>query len=262
MAIRRALLLIADIGGYTRFLRVHRVNLAHAQDIVTRLLEAVIDAAGPTFQLAKIEGDAAFFHAPLPETPRAGELAETCAHALQIRAAFLALRERMAIDRLCTCDGCTQVGSLKIKFVAHTGEVGYHRVKGQSELIGMPVIELHRLLKNSVPVPEYVLMTRPVLEGASPEVQKDAREIEEHLEGVGPARVYYVDLSAAPPPPPPPPASALVRLWRHVMFNLRSLPYILGLRQACTAFRNMDEALGGSALAAPPPAPALPPESR
>jgi hypothetical protein len=47
--VTQALLVIADIGGYTRFMKVHRINLAHAQHIVARLLEAVIDGAGRTF---------------------------------------------------------------------------------------------------------------------------------------------------------------------------------------------------------------------
>jgi hypothetical protein len=108
----------------------------------------------------------------------------------------------------------------------------------------MAVIVLHRLLKNSVPVPEYVLMTGPALDGTSPSLREQAREIEEDLEGVGKAPLYYVDLSAAPSPPPAPRASALVRLFRHIMMNVRSVPYIVGIRKACDAFRNMDEALG------------------
>ena len=38
----RALLVIADIGGYTRFMKLHRVSLAHAQTVIAMLLEAVI----------------------------------------------------------------------------------------------------------------------------------------------------------------------------------------------------------------------------
>src|SRR2546428_14070849 len=59
----RALLLIADIGGYTRFMRLHRLSLAHSQQITGRLLEAMTEAAdGGT--LVELEGDAAFFYAP------------------------------------------------------------------------------------------------------------------------------------------------------------------------------------------------------
>ena len=59
----RALLLIADIGGYTNYMSLHRMSLAHAQANVARLLDAVIDAA-PGLELVEIEGDAVFFSGP------------------------------------------------------------------------------------------------------------------------------------------------------------------------------------------------------
>jgi hypothetical protein len=60
-AVGRALLLIADIRGYTPFMKLHRTSLAHAQDVVVRLLEALIDAA-PDFTPLEIEGDATFLY--------------------------------------------------------------------------------------------------------------------------------------------------------------------------------------------------------
>ena len=45
MATERSLLLIADIGGYTEYMRTHRMSLAHAEVNTARLLEKVIDAA-------------------------------------------------------------------------------------------------------------------------------------------------------------------------------------------------------------------------
>ena len=59
MASERALLVIADIGGYTEYMRTHRMSLAHAEVNTARLLEAIIDAAGD-FDLIEIEGDAAW----------------------------------------------------------------------------------------------------------------------------------------------------------------------------------------------------------
>ena len=72
MAVQPTLLLIADIAGYTRFMKMHDTSLAHAQQIIADLLEAVIDAAGPNLKLAKLEGDAAFFYMPAPadDAPR------------------------------------------------------------------------------------------------------------------------------------------------------------------------------------------------
>ena len=43
----RALLLLADIAGYTEFMRLHRLNLAHSQEITQRLLESMLEACPP-----------------------------------------------------------------------------------------------------------------------------------------------------------------------------------------------------------------------
>jgi class 3 adenylate cyclase len=59
----RALLLIGDIRGYTRFMRLHRLSLAHSQEVIGRLLEALAGAAGEV-ELVEFEGDAAFFFRP------------------------------------------------------------------------------------------------------------------------------------------------------------------------------------------------------
>src|SRR5438046_10384028 len=63
MSIQPTLLMIADIAGYTRFMKFHYMSLVHAQEIVAKLLEAIIDGA-PALRLAKLEGDAAFFYLP------------------------------------------------------------------------------------------------------------------------------------------------------------------------------------------------------
>ena len=41
----RALLLIADIGGYTEYMHAHRTVLGHAEAATRRMLEKVVDAA-------------------------------------------------------------------------------------------------------------------------------------------------------------------------------------------------------------------------
>ena len=64
------------------------------------------------------------------------------------------------------CDGCKQAGELKIKLVGHLGDVAVQRVKHLTEFAGVDVILVHRMLKNDVPLPEYLLMTDPVY-GAS-----------------------------------------------------------------------------------------------
>ncbi|RKG74988.1 DUF2652 domain-containing protein [Corallococcus exercitus] len=233
MAIEKALLLIADIGGYTRFMRQHRFGLAHAQDTVAQLLEAVIDASG-RFKLAKLEGDAAFFYAVGDDvSPVAKQVAA-------IRRAFLARKEELALDRMCKCDGCTQVGALTLKFVAHAGEVAFQKVKHLTELAGVDVILLHRMLKNDVPLSEYVLMTDAVHQRLDPELRQLSQELEHDFEGMGRTATHYIDLSALVASVPAPRPSLPRKLWHKLTMELRSLKYVLGLKEACEGFRNVE----------------------
>ena len=247
MAVERAVLLIADIGGYTRFMKVHRVNLSHAQYVVAQLLEAVIDAAEPRFKLAKLEGDAAFFYALVKKgEPDLASLAEQVA---AIRRDFLRRRHELEIDRLCSCDGCVQASQLTLKFVSHVGEVAFQKVKKLTELAGVDVIFVHRLLKNGVPLTEYVLMSEPVHAGVAPVVQQVARESSEELEGIGATRTYYVDLNdIATVEPKVWTSSPSRKLVAWAKMCLRSVPYLIGRREPCEGFRNMDAVTGGAAL--------------
>ncbi|RYZ38172.1 MAG: DUF2652 domain-containing protein [Myxococcaceae bacterium] len=233
MAIEKALLLIADIGGYTRFMRQHRFGLAHAQDTVAQLLEAVIDASG-RFKLAKLEGDAAFFYAVGEDTsPVAKQVAA-------IRRAFLERREELVIDRMCRCEGCTQVGNLTLKFVAHAGEVAFQKVKHLTELAGVDVILLHRMLKNDVPISEYVLMTDAVHQQLEPELRQLSQGLEHDFEGMGRTPTHYIDLGSLVTSVPAPRPNLLRKLWCKLTMELRSLKYVLGFKEACQGFRNVE----------------------
>lgn len=249
MAIHRALLLIADIGGYTRFMSVHRINLTHAQEVVAQLLEAILDASGP-FKLAKLEGDAAFLYAKVPDG--ADELSTVSDQVTEIRRAFLTRRQELEIDRLCSCDGCVQASQLNLKFVAHVGEVAEQRVKRNRELAGVAVITVHRLLKNHVPVPEYVLMTDELHAKLPESVRTAAQDQTEELEGLGPTRTWYVDLARAQGDwaPPPRTPSFRRRFFAWLRLSWRSLPYFIGLKKPCDGFRNLGE-IGGDPAALP-----------
>jgi hypothetical protein len=117
MAIQRAVLLIADIGGYTNYMQWNRMHLAHAQRTVADLLESVIDA-GKGLKLAKLEGDAAFFWAP-----EGNAKVLVCERLSDMRRSFLMRREKIKTAVACDCASCAQLDSLSLKFVAHEGEV-------------------------------------------------------------------------------------------------------------------------------------------
>jgi hypothetical protein len=243
MAVQPTLLLIADIAGYTRFMKLHFMSLVHAQDIVAQLLEAVIDAAGPSLKLAKLEGDAAFFY--LPCAPDGSfEPALVARQAAAIHRAFHARIADLKANTLCPCDGCQQTGDLKIKLVGHLGDVAVQKVKQFTELAGVDVIVVHRMLKNEVPLPEYLLVTKPVYDTLDAPLKAEARTVPLALEGLDDTDAYYVDLHACGTAAPEaiPQLSYLARLSRHAKLTWRSLPYIVGARKACTGFRNVPQA--------------------
>lgn len=242
MTVQPTLMMIADIAGYTRFMKFHYMSLVHAQEIVAKLLEAVIDAAAPSLKLAKLEGDAAFFYVP---TDRDGRLrAEVVTtHAAAIYRAFHERAADLRANTLCPCDGCTQAGNLKIKMVGHVGPVAVQKVKQMTELAGVDVIVVHRMLKNTVPLPEYLLMTKPVYDMLDAPVRERASALELDLDDIGPAHAYYVDLrDCGDAPEAPPKLSIAARLARHLGLIGRSLPYIIGLKKACADFHNVPDA--------------------
>ncbi|QEC48313.1 DUF2652 domain-containing protein [Baekduia soli] len=223
---RRALLLIADIGGYTEYMQYHRSMLGHAEAATTRLLKKVVDAARG-FELIEIEGDAAFLSREAGGLDGDATLAAVIDAAVAMHRAFHA--ERRLVERnLCPCESCTQTADLKLKFVAHVGEVATQTIRRRRKLIGMDVILVHRLLKNPVPVPEYVLLSEDLYrDGAVTPPERPVHEIAHDLEGIGPVRAYFVEVDdLAGPLGPMPEPSLLERVGGTLGMVGRGLRYI------------------------------------
>jgi uncharacterized protein YndB with AHSA1/START domain len=139
-----AYFLIADISGYTSFLA--GVELDHAHDIISDLMNTVVRRLRPPFRLAKFEGDAAFFYAVADKVD--GSVLQDA-----IESAYFAYRKRLRDIKMasaCECSACSKMQGLDLKFVSHHGEFIKHRMAGREELAGRDVIVIHRLLKNAV----------------------------------------------------------------------------------------------------------------
>ncbi|MGZ4515920.1 MAG: DUF2652 domain-containing protein [Mycobacterium sp.] len=233
MAIRRAVLVIADISGYTHYMQWNRTHLAHAQLTVAGLLESVIDA-GRGLKLAKLEGDAAFFWAPDGDAK-----VLVCDRLSRMREAFVARRERFKKDVACECASCTQLDKLSVKFVVHQGEVAEQRVKRHVELAGFDVILVHRMLKNLVPVVEYVLMTDPVAACLDEPVRSLCKPLTHVFDDIGETSTHYIDLAASQVSLAPSEYSFFRRLGATVKLELSSLPFVLGFKEPAEGFRNL-----------------------
>jgi uncharacterized protein YndB with AHSA1/START domain len=139
-----ACFVIADISGYTQFLA--GVELDHAQDIITDLMDTVVRSLRPPFRLAKFEGDAAFLYA-------VADNVDGSAIQDAVESTYFAFRKRLRTIKLatsCECSACSEMQQLDLKFVSHHGVFITHRMAGRAELAGRDVILIHRLLKNTV----------------------------------------------------------------------------------------------------------------
>jgi hypothetical protein len=232
MATRRALLLIADIGGYTEYMQYHRSILGHAEAATSRMLDKVVGAARG-FDLVEIEGDAAFVSREIDGMDGPATLATVTEAAIAMHRAFHEQRRLIELN-MCPCGSCTQTSALRLKFVAHVGEVATQTIKRRRKLVGIDVIYVHRLLKNPVQVPEYVLVSEELYQGGGTAPSEPAmQELTQELEGIGPVRTYFMDVGdiAAPLAPLPDPSWPR-RIGGTLGMVGRGLPYIVRRRRA------------------------------
>jgi Protein of unknown function (DUF2652) len=194
MRIFRAVLVIVDISGYTRFIKHRAVSLLHAEAIVTELLEAIIDRAEHPLTINKLEGDAALMYAEIGDD----EPAAVRSAVAQVAAFFAAFAQRLGAvretRRNCSCDACANINDLGLKAFVHVGEVALKQVRQFEELAGENVILIHRLLKNQVPAREYVLLSETAYEPLR-ETLPDATALRDEIDGES-VLTYWVPAQA------------------------------------------------------------------
>jgi len=192
MALReeKVVLLIADISGYTSFMLANEKSLEHSHVIIGELVKTVLDEVHLPLTLAKLEGDAIFLYAVKDESfaARAEVLG---ARVLRFFHVFANKVAELTLSSFCKCGACTNIEKLKLKVVVHSGRCAFYPIANLVELSGVDVIVVHRLLKNSVGLSEYVLLT----EAAQHDLQLPLPLLsrgEETYDGIGsvPAYVY------------------------------------------------------------------------
>ena len=156
-----ALLIIADISGYTRYMTANAKTLGHSQTIITELVESIIHQVDAPLEVAKLEGDAIFLFCRKPtDAARWQEIrAEISRKLLEFFQCFREKLSQLGRSNTCSCHACTHIEKLRLKIIVHSGEVLFHRVLHFNELAGTDVILVHRLLKNSVKSDQYLLIT-------------------------------------------------------------------------------------------------------
>lgn len=185
-------LLLADITGYTSY--VAASELTHSQEILSELLELIIERFKPLLTVSKIEGDAIFAYAPERDIPRGEAILEL------IESTYVAFRGRCeAAHRrtTCTCNACRNIPNLDLKFFMHHGEYFVQNISGTKELVGSDVNLIHRLTKNHLSEKTgwkaYAMFTGQGLEHL-PLQADDLHVSEEFYEHIGKVDTYSLNL--------------------------------------------------------------------
>jgi len=123
----KSLLFIPDISGFTEFVQI--TEEAHSQHVIAELLEILIDAT----EQAKVETVFTAFYSHL-------KLLET--------------------NRICPCNACASAPDLDLKIITHSAELHFMTVQDNRKPFGSQVIEVHRLMKNSIDSENYLLISK------------------------------------------------------------------------------------------------------
>ncbi len=195
----QGILLVSDISGYTDFVRLHTRSASHARQITVRLLKALVSAASPPLSVAELEGDAVFFYALGSEEEVPGLVKQVKEQIPRLFRAFTKELKVLSAGPDCSCHACACIGALRLKQVVHAGEVAMDKIGRFEKLFGLAVIIVHRMLKNSVPAKEYLMVSESAFSnfdgffGLKPE-----RRVVE-LDGIGEHRtmVFYAEQLAS-----------------------------------------------------------------
>jgi hypothetical protein len=161
MHLKRVLLIIIDLGGYARFGQFRAITLVHAEEILSALIESVLDKVELPLKIAKLEGNAVVFLyaevSPHEEQKTAINLLDQVeAMYKQVESETQALRSARSH---CECEACQTLNEFDFKVFLHVGEVAIKQIRQFTELAGEDVILIHRLVKNTIPARKYCAMT-------------------------------------------------------------------------------------------------------
>jgi hypothetical protein len=188
----RVVLILADISGYTKFMVENQLSAVHGQMVITTLIETILREVDIPLRLQGIEGDAVFVYAEHPGNDDAWRrvLAEISTKLLRFFEVFYAGVVTATESTPCKCAVCKNVEDLKLKVVVHSGRAVFNTIAGSPQMSGTDVILAHRLLKNSIPNSEYLLMTESAYRDLGHEMPGMFIEGRESYAELGPVKTF------------------------------------------------------------------------
>ena len=191
---QKGYLLLADISGYTSF--IARTEIEHAENVISPLLETIIEKLGDMFTFVKLEGDAVFAYVPEDQVSSFSAMLKLLDNTYLI---FRDSATHMHEHATCPCKACKAIPSLDLKFFVHHGEYVIQKVAGTIDLLGNDVTLIHRLAKNHVTESTgwngYVLFTGPCLERMREDKKPFVKQTETY-EHLGDVETYVMNIRA------------------------------------------------------------------
>ncbi|WP_432411574.1 DUF2652 domain-containing protein [Rasiella sp. SM2506] len=190
-----ALICIPDISGFTEFMRA--VDIEVSSQVIPALLNEIIYSNKINLKVSEIEGDAVLFFRK-GELPSFQDLVDQC------KLFYTQFYERMDVLLKKFKDKHKDVDFpeiLGLKIILHYGaEIGMVQIGNHIKLMGEDVITAHRLLKNDVPVDEYLLISDSLLrhyknqkiEESCDWAQLNSKELD--VEHLGTIKYHYINL--------------------------------------------------------------------
>lgn len=184
-----AFVLIADISGYTEFIKFSALEMTHAQIALSELMGAMWDAGEGELEPLKTEGDAILY--------AAADEPEGVAKGIErILSAYYRTRTTLKANNPCDCRACHSLPNLEIKILGHHGPVLFHEFKGVRGIAGLTVVTVHRMLKNSIAGTCYVALSEHAR--ALPLELGSREKITEHYSDVGALELNVQRFDPAP----------------------------------------------------------------
>jgi hypothetical protein len=195
---KNVFLIITDISGYTPFMVAHRTALVHGQLIISELTKTIIKQVEIPLEISKLEGDAVFLYAVVDDPKSRDDLPHQIGRKLKVfLTAFSDKLKELSQSNTCPCEACTNINRLNLKIVVHSGRAFFYELGRFQELSGVDVIIVHRLLKNSVPAKQYILMTAEAYQGLQAALDFPVTPGVETYEEIGQIKTYvYLPESA------------------------------------------------------------------
>ncbi len=162
---QQGIFVLADISGYTQFSRLHFTSILHAEEIISELIESILDTVQLPLKVSQLEGDAILF---VVETQPHQVKSAAQIVIQQVESFFAAFNERerslIACDAGCACQACNEIGELRLKAVLHYGSFSERNINGITELIGSDISILRTLIKIPTQTREHILLSQPFYE--------------------------------------------------------------------------------------------------